>query len=261
MVSGCALCPFMNITRCVRPTRAPKSIHLRIPQEARQYLDWKNPLLTALHRRYAGHPASVAFAVERRCLARSIPDLRNFRGDNHYVYQTRWSPSAETYALTAHYAREVDALDIFGKLKEDGLFGAYTQEFEDGYVVSRDLLNSVNQANVIARLLGCTRDSSLEILDVGAGYGRLAHRITEGLSRSRVTCTDAVPLSTFLCDFYLKFRGAKGADVVALDQAEAVLPTKRFDIVTNFHSFSEMHAAGDQMVARFVGAESMLENL
>jgi len=209
-----------------------------IPAEARRFLDWNNPTLKDLHQRYVGHPASSHSQWSEKALRQST-DLQNFRGDNHYVYQTRWSPSAETYALTAFYARDIDRLNLFGQLREDGLFGAYTQEFEGGYVVSRDLLDSINQTNVIARLLGCNREDRLDVLDVGAGYGRLAHRVTEGLPQSHVTCTDAVPLSTFISEFYLKFRGVKSAEVIALDQVEARLPNMRFDIATNFHSFSE----------------------
>jgi SAM-dependent methyltransferase len=235
---GVSLLPLYEYRALHATYRGPQFTPPEIPLEAREWLDWNNPALKDLHRRYAGHPASSHSQWSEGELRQST-DLKNFRGDNHYVYQTRWSPSAETYALTAFYARDVDRLGLFGRLQEDGLFGAYTQQFEGGYVVSRDLLDSINQANVIARLLGRTREDRIDVLDVGAGYGRLAHRITEGLPQSRVTCTDAVPLSTFLCEYYLKFRGVKGAEVVALDQAEAILPGKRFDIATNFHSFSE----------------------
>jgi SAM-dependent methyltransferase len=207
--------------------------------EVVQYLNWDNPALEDLHRRYAGHPASSHSQWNSDTLRKSI-DLLNFRGDNHYVYETRWSPSEAVYAGTAYYARDTDRLGLFGRLEEDGLFGAYTREFENGYTISRDLLDSINQANVIARLLGRAQTDRIDLLDIGAGYGRLAQRLTEGLPRAHVTSTDAVPLSTFLCDFYLKFRNtAERTEVVPLDQAAQRLPQKKFDLVTNFHSFSE----------------------
>jgi hypothetical protein len=210
-----------------------------LPDAAVDYLHWANPSLLSLERRYEGHPASSHTQWNSDALKAEI-DLMNFRGDNHYVYQTRYSPTLATYYLTAYYARDIDKLDLFGRLKEDGLFGAYTLTFDGDYVISRDLLDSINQANVIARLLRLSANDSFKVLDIGAGYGRLAHRLTQGLPHAYVTCTDAVPVSTFLSDYYLKFRGLSSrAEVVPLDHAERALVGERFDLVTNFHSFSE----------------------
>ncbi|MDE2181731.1 MAG: hypothetical protein KGJ78_01780 [Alphaproteobacteria bacterium] len=210
-----------------------------IPPEAQEYLRWNNPALLELERRYEGHPAAGHTQWRKRNLQAGI-DLTRFRGDNHYVYQTRWNPGTATYFMTAQYARDIDRLGMFGRLREDGLFGAHTVEFDDGTLVSRDLLDSVNQANVIARLLGRGPGDPIRILDIGAGYGRLAHRLAEGLDRVHTTCTDAVPLSTFLSAFYLRFRGVEDrTPVVPLDDVETRLKGASFDIVTNIHSFSE----------------------
>jgi putative sugar O-methyltransferase len=112
--------------------------------------------------------------------------------------------------------------------------------FDDDYLISRDLLDSINQANVITRMLNLGRTDPVRILDIGAGYGRLAHRLAEGLPHAKITCTDAVPLSTFISDYYLKFRGLTSqTEVVPLDLAEATLSGQKFDLITNFHSFSE----------------------
>ena len=135
---GMCLVPLHEYESMLATYKGPGFKPPDIPEEARICLDWKNPALRDLHRRYAGHPASSHSQWSEEALRQST-DLKNFRGDNHYVYQTRWSPSAETYAVTAYYARDIDRLSLFGRLKEDGLFGAYTQEFEDGYIVSRDL--------------------------------------------------------------------------------------------------------------------------
>ena len=210
-----------------------------LPEPAKNYLQWSNAGLLDLEKRYANHPASSHTQWNSQILKAEI-DLANFRGDNHYVYQTRYSPSAATYYVTAYYARDTDKLGLFGRLEEDGLFGAYTLPFENGYIISRDLLDSINQANVIAKILGRTRNDSIDILDIGAGYGRLAHRLAEGLPNARVTSTDAVPVSTFISDFYLKFRGlSERTNVIPLDLVDSALPGKRFDMITNFHSFSE----------------------
>ena len=218
--------------------KGPTCVPPPLSAEAREYLQWTNPKIGELEARYLGHPASFHTHWNSDALKSTI-DLQNFRGDNHYIYQTRWSPSAATYFVTAYYARDTDKLGLFGNLKEDGFFGAFTLSF-DGYLISRDLLDSINQANVIARLLGADTLASIRLLDIGAGYGRLAHRLCSGFPGAHVTCADAVPLSTFLSAYYLQFRQLQGnSEVVPLYDVEEVLPRKNFDLVTNFHSFSE----------------------
>lgn len=219
--------------------RGPVSISPPLPQIALEYLRWSQPDLISLENRYDGHPASSHTQWNREILEKEI-DLKSFRGDNHYVYQTRYSPTPATYYVTAYYVRDTDRLQLFGRLKEDGLFGAYTLPFDGDYLISRDLLDSINQVNVIAQLLNLSCNDQVRLLDIGAGYGRLAHRLSESLPKGSVTCTDAVPLSTFISDFYLKFRGVSDrASVVPLDRAEAELSGRKFDLITNFHSFSE----------------------
>jgi SAM-dependent methyltransferase len=217
------------------PTWTPPSL----PDTAIEYLQWSNPDLRVLESRYANHPAASHTQWNREFLEAQI-DLKNFRGDNHYVYQTRYSPTAATYYVTAYYVRDTDELGLFGRLEEDGLFGAYTLPFDGDYLISRDLLDSINQANVIARLLKFSTNDPIKVLDIGAGYGRLAHRLAEGLPNAHVTCADAVPVSTFISAYYLKFRRlATQTSVVPLDLAETMLAGKQFDLITNFHSFSE----------------------
>jgi SAM-dependent methyltransferase len=165
--------------------------------------------------------------------------LHEFRRDSYHIWQTRWT-KPETYLLTAYYVREHDQLELFGRLTEDGLFGATTVPFEDGYLLSRDLLDSMNEINLMAHWLGLKRDSAVSVLDIGSGYGRLAHRLVSALPRATVVCVDAVPVSTFLCAFYVDFRGfGHRTEVVPLDQAAASLAGREFDLVTNIHSFSE----------------------
>ena len=167
-------------------------------------------------------------------------DLTRFRGDNHYLHQVRESPSPESYFLTAYYVRDHDNLGLFGRLMEDGMFGAYTRTFDDDYVVSRDLLDSINEINFIFRTLGLDARAAPRVLDIGAGYGRLAHRLAEACPDARIVCADAMPISTFLSEFNLRYRGlSEKAEVVALDEVERRLAGERFDLVTNIHSFPE----------------------
>jgi len=212
-----------------------------------------HPRLLELKRRYVGRPAAVPSVWTEEFVARDLA-LPLFRGDNAYVWQTRdllvstseheshlASAGEVSYLLSAYYVRSVDELGLLERLTEDGAFGAVLVPIGDGWVVSRDLLDSVLEINFLARHLEIASRDGLEILDVGAGYGRLAHRLTEGLENvSRVLCTDAVAESTFVSDFYLRFRGAvPRAEVVPLDEIEARLTAASVTIATNVCSFAE----------------------
>jgi hypothetical protein len=79
------------------------------------------------------------------------------------------------------------------------------------------------------------------VLDIGAGYGRLAHRMSEAVpALADYCCVDAVPESTFVSDYYLSHRGvAPPARVVALDEVESALVPGSFDLAVNIHSWPE----------------------
>src|SRR5207253_2638738 len=110
-----------------------------------------------------------------------------------------------------------------------------------GHTVSRDLLDSIIELDFLDRHLGLLNRRAVTILDIGAGYGRLAHRATAVVpGLTEYFCTDAIPHSTFLCEFYLRFRRAtQKTQVVALDQIDQILNDREIDIAVNIHSFSE----------------------
>jgi SAM-dependent methyltransferase len=226
---------FADIERMFLPSRffGPPT-----PASARDYLSMDNPRIAELRERYRRHPAAAhSHWDEGRLLAGF--DLREFRRDSHYVWQGRRT-KPETYLLTAFYLRERDSLGLFARLTEDGLFGATTVPFENGHLLSRDLLDSVNEISLLARWFDLESESALTVLDIGAGYGRFAHRLVNALAKATITCVDAVPISTFLCEYYVQFRAlGERAEVLTLDRAEAALAGRRFDLVTNIHSFSE----------------------
>ena len=65
----------------------------------------------------------------------------------------------------------------------------------DGMLVSRDLLDSINELTFLDDELGIAQ-RNMTILDIGAGYGRLAHRATTAFENLTYLCTDAIPLSS-----------------------------------------------------------------
>jgi hypothetical protein len=164
--------------------------------------------------------------------------LPNFRADNAYVWQSRERNGPARYALTAFYVKDHDPLSLLGRLGEDGLFGAYTVEV-DGVRVSRDLLDSILELSFLEEELGLSHLGEITLLDIGAGYGRLAHRATEALPNVTCICADAIPISTYLSEYYLRFRGVRRAEVAPLDRVGAALEKRHVDIAVSVHSFSE----------------------
>jgi SAM-dependent methyltransferase len=88
-----------------------------------------------------------------------------------------------------------------------------------------------------------TRSEVVTILDIGAGYGRLAHHATTAFANVTYVCTDAIPLSTFVSRDYLHFRGVDRATVIPLDRIADEIAGTKVDLAVNIHSFSECPAS------------------
>ena len=165
-------------------------------------------------------------------------DVKKFRGDNVYVWQTRIYRDIN-YFVSYIYALKVDRLGLHTKFSESGLFGAETFTFYNK-IVSRDLIDSIIELNYLEEKLHLSNIKNLHILDIGAGYGRLAKRIQEGFEDVRVSCIDAIPVSTCLSRFYLDEYIQNGSVTVhQLDSVEAI-PKGTIKLAVNIHSFSEM---------------------
>ena len=217
-----------------------------VPPGAEADLRLDHPRLVELRARYANCSAPMA---ERTMWAESYVerqvDLTHFRGDNAFVWQVRNAGAMAAYRYY-FYLRDLasrDSRGLLSALTEDGAFGCWTFTFPGWPPVSRDLLDSVNELYFLDRHLGVL-DSAWTVLDIGAGYGRLAHRILAAApGLDRYICTDGVADSTFLCEYYLRFRGCDRVEVVPLDELDKVLPGRRVDLAVNIHSFSEMSVA------------------
>ena len=214
----------------------------QLPNGAAEYLRYDNPRLTEYKRRYKGHPASQHSVWQPEQLVKKMT-LQYFRGDNQYIWQTRRVKRdlLISYAVSTYYVKRIDALGLLDRLDEDGLFGAITYNIDHERTVSRDLLDSILEISFLQRQLNLSEMPSVRVLDIGAGYGRLAYRLAKALPNlEMVFCADAVPESTFLCEYYLRYRGVTDkAEAIPLDRIDEVLATNRIDIVTNIHSFPE----------------------
>ena len=225
--------------------RSAKAVKCALPSGAAEYLRHDNPRLLEYRRRYLGHPATRHSAWNEASIRAGI-DLSHFRDDNMYIWQTRGlglHPSLP-FAVATDYIQQNDSLDLFSRLREDGLFGAITFPNvlapHPGCVVSRDLLDSILEINFLERHLHLSDQRSITILDIGAGYGRLAHRLVGAFPNVNVLCTDAVAESTFVCEYYLKYRGVESRSrAIPLDMIEATLAQQPVQLVTNIQSFPE----------------------
>lgn len=190
--------------------------------------------LAEMYRKFGDPPCSNWGSPER--------NLPFFRADNDYVWQPRYFERDFERRLReyAEYVASVDKLGIMKRCSEDLQFGAFGV-FHDGRIVSRDLLDSVLQINWACQNVSALEMNSPTILDIGAGYGRFAHRISEGFSGAwRVLCADGIALSTFLCEWYLQFRQARNCLVVPVNDLRRSLESERPSVAFNMHSFSEI---------------------
>ncbi len=210
---------------------------------AAKYLRLDNPRLHQLQTLYAALPRELTAPLEWTddYQRREIPDLLSFRGDNAYVWQVRGRTMNElAYTLTYYYVKTLDRLQLLSTLREDFAFGVVTFEIA-GQRISRDLLDSILEIYFLDGHLGITKRSELSVLDIGAGYGRLAHRMLSACPKiGMYACTDAVALSSFLCDYYLGYRRLRGrAKVVDPLAVGKIVDAYKISLGINVHSFSE----------------------
>jgi FkbM family methyltransferase len=221
-----------------------------LPAGAMQTLRPDNPRLRELRELYGSlelpavqhqmwTPARVAEHVE----------LCYFRGDNLYQWHYPEHPRAMalTLFLYMRYLETRGGAHLLARCAEDGTFGCWTAQVAGYGPISRDLLDSVSEILFLERRLGVLGQVGLRVLDIGAGYGRLAHRMSAvHPSLGDFCCVDAVPESSFLSQYYLAFRGCiPPVRVLTLDRVETLEPGC-FDLASNIHSFSECTAAAVQ---------------
>ncbi|RWQ61616.1 MAG: putative sugar O-methyltransferase [Mesorhizobium sp.] len=227
-----------NLSRYFLLVERPKHPIGKLPDGCHTVLRADHPDLQDLRRRYANHPATEHIQWSRQDVETRL-DLSYFRADNPYVFQSRAYSPLVFYA-TAAYVEKTDKADLFQVLEEDNYFGAETFDFH-GKLVSRDLLDSIIELNFLAAYVPLYSESrSINVLDIGAGYGRLAHRMTAACPNvGKYFCTDAVPESTFLSQYYLAFRNVLDrCAVVPLDKVTE-LRSIPIELAINVHSFTE----------------------
>jgi hypothetical protein len=215
-----------------------------LPESASRELRLDNPRLQELRDGYADLALPVLSASRWDDSAvQSFLDLRWFRGESLITWHYRELPriTALKYFILMKHVQSSDALGLLDKLEEDGAFGCWTYEYPGYGLFSRDLLESVIELSFLERELRVSERERFGVLDIGAGYGRLAHRMTSAFPQvTDYCCTDAIPECTFVSEYYLRHRGCvPPARVVPLTAIETDLTVEAFDLAVNIHSFSE----------------------
>lgn len=154
--------------------------------------------------------------------------LPNFCQHPWYVAQPNLQ---EPFEKTAEYVRDnCKSVQLGGKtLGEE--YGATVMDTKAQGPVTRMWLDSMCEVNFLARHLDL---KTLRILEIGAGYGRLAAAMAWLVDR--YTCTDAVPISRFVCE-YFTMKHSPSVSVVHPDFLGSCVGA--FNLAINIHSWSE----------------------
>jgi hypothetical protein len=215
-----------------------------LPASASQELVSSNPRLEELQAAYAELDLPVLTASRwGRDAVQSFLDLRWFRGETLITWHYRELPriTALKYFIFMQYVRAHDPLGLLDRLDEDGAFGCWTYDYPAYGRVSRDLLESVIEISFLDSELHLSKRDRFSILDIGAGYGRLAHRMVKAFpGLIDYCCTDVIPECTLISEYYLRYRDClPRARVVPLTRLASELQRGSFDVAVNIHSFSE----------------------
>lgn len=158
----------------------------------------------------------------------------NFRGENAYVWQCMLGDDKNIYTEYYKIIKQIDTDSFLQKTKEDGSYGCISFEI-DNIKISRDLLDSILEIYYIKSVFPDLE--KLNLLEIGAGYGRLCKRFIDCFPNSKYFITDAIPQSTFFSKIYL---GNKNEDnVINLFDIERRIKELNIDIAINIHSFPE----------------------
>lgn len=208
-----------------------------LPPGAKEILCANNPELIKLKKKYREIDWFEHSFWGREFLNSDL-EMQFFRADNHFLWQIR-SNSTHQYFLSYYDVKHQDDLGLLKQLDEDGLFGAYCFTENGGRLISRDLMDSVLEINFLERNIKISQLDNLNVLDIGAGYGRLANRMVSGLGNiAEYFCVDAIPESTYICDYYLKFRNRSPKAVsVPLYEIDRKIPDDSIHLAVNIDSF------------------------
>jgi len=159
------------------------------------------------------------------------------------IYVQQRSQRHEDFERTAEYVVRQGMIDLTG-MTRDAEFGGLVRETKACGPVTRMWLDSnveidflFRQFAELRRKHGTSLLSSKNVLDIGAGYGRLAVSMMPVVAS--YTCIDPVPISTEICTKYCG-RFAPSVRVMPLPEfCEKAVDSMAFSLAINVHSWNE----------------------
>lgn len=154
----------------------------------------------------------------------------DFQVAKNHLYVAQPSPNDADYESLAKLVKSIP-LHRFVRQHQclDMKYGALGIPTSLG-LVNRMWLDAVIEADFIRRHCG-NFDS---VLEIGSGYGRLALLLPLMLPIDNYYCVDAVPISTYLCEWYIAQNNGM-AQTLTISE----LPDVKANLVINIHSWSE----------------------
>lgn len=158
-------------------------------------------------------------------------DFENFRAPSWFLGQ-EWPSQVFVAMIKDAWENVAHLRNLVTRLgDEDHAYGPRGTTYR-GRLLTRDWLDSISEIDFLERHV--PEVGKLRLLDVGAGYGRFAHRFLTVNPTAQVTTTDWIPESAYLCRRYLEFRSVRAEYV----DPEALQPGK-YDLAVNIHSWNE----------------------
>jgi putative sugar O-methyltransferase len=226
----------------------------------RQYFSWDlrwivTVLLWPVLRNWLRHPDVTLF----RGSVANLNDLSGSSGPNRLLRRLENRVYGTYIVLLAHLVRRHDRDGLLAKLQEPE-FGCPIVVDVKGRRLSQDLANSVHEYDASTRGFGVRTEPQLDVIELGAGYGRFGYVLLSARPNSTYTVVD-IPPALFVAQTYLtevfpdepvfrfrpfsayeeiedEFRAAR-IRFVAAHQIE-LLPDHSADLFVNISSLHEM---------------------
>lgn len=167
---------------------------------------------------------------------RVVNNFPNFCNNGDFVSQGYWNEK-QFDELADKVAAQKVVYDLEGRDK-DKPFGVEPWLVNTKHYgkVSRAWLETNREIDIISQHVDI---NGLSILDVGAGYGRLASVLSKHVKN--YIATDAVEISTSICKYYTQLYNAP-VQVMSLSDLFIAYKTNtlpKFDLAINVHSWNE----------------------
>lgn len=156
--------------------------------------------------------------------------LPNFAASPLYVEQDR--QPEEEFRRVAEQVKRWGPIDEDGRTR-DAQFGGRLVETCLGPVTRMWLDSNVEVHFLYRHLPDLARK---RVLDIGAGYGRLAVALEDHVTA--IACVDAVPVSKRVCREYCE-KFAHSIFVIGVDEITPVHEALKFSLAVNIHSWNE----------------------